>query len=533
MKIRKYYILFIFCFIGVLASDFSRCLEFNGENNYVIIDHTPLNVSRRFTIECWFNAHTFIDGAAIIDNGTAGTSGVISGYSICTADSNRIVIRMGNGSEDVCVQLDSITANVWQHLAVTYDKYKNDENIVVFLNGKVIKKVDCKIILTYPDSFHPYGLNIGGYRDDLYKVYFDGMVDELRIWNVVRNNTQIRAAMDSELDSLEIGLQGYYTFNHESGGILEDFSESENHGLLVNMPDSCWKLSYAHLMALQPNDVAFRRIVLAWGSSPGFTSFTVDLSEESDFSSSLPGFPLEDISTSYYIIDDIEPGSYYYRVKGHFGGEDPDFEPWSNIQFTATVTDVATPITLSHFSAEVKQNKIHITWQTESQTENALFVLQRSENEGKWQTINRQDGAGTNNVTMSYDHIDRHIIPGEIYKYRLQNISFSGEIDSSAVCSIRLPEHSAFLSTQFDLESIYPNPFNPRVKIRFMVYEQNDIHIEIYSLQGTCIDVLSNKKYEPGIHTVNWEPQNLATGIYVLRIWSPIQSNTHKLLHLK
>ncbi len=536
MDLKKYILLLLFAFMMPLSADTpSHCLAFDGVSNYVYIDNTPLKMNKYLTVEFWFKVDSFVHGAGMIDNGTEHPDGIFTGYSVYTADSNRIIIRLGNGASEVSVSLDSIPAGRWKHLAFTYDRYKNDDNIVVFLNGRVVEKGDCLLNLEYPFSYDPYGFHIGKYRSGANDIFFKGSIDELRLWGYVRSNREIRNNAASALDTVDSRLKGYYTFDQSSGNILTDLSPSANHGQLNDMQDSCWQLSYAQLMTVQPSDILFRRIVLSWDCSPAYHSFFVDLSENADFSSSLPGFPAGDVNTAYYILDDIDPGTYYYRVKGHYDGETPDSEPWTESRSVSTVTDVATPVDLSFFSAEWNDNNVEISWQTESQTEHAWFILQRRENSEDWTDIYRCKGAGTTTETFSYGYSDHSVIPGKKYRYRLRNISYSGEAGSSDVYSVSIPEsqNPSAASPRFFLKSVYPNPFNPRISIDFSVLRTGRIRVTVHSLRGKCTDVISDKIFAPGEHRIHWEPGDLPAGIYILRIADGKHHETHKLLYMK
>ncbi|MDZ7797133.1 MAG: T9SS type A sorting domain-containing protein [Candidatus Marinimicrobia bacterium] len=174
-----------------------------------------------------------------------------------------------------------------------------------------------------------------------------------------------------------------------------------------------------------------------------------------------------------------------------------------------------------------------ISWQTESQTEHAWFVLQRRENSKEWTDIYRCKGAGTTTEPFSYGYSDHSVIPGKKYRYRLRNISYSGEIDSSGVRSVPIPGDPSARSPRFFLKSVYPNPFNPRISIDLYVLQTGRVRITVHSLAGKCTDIISDKLFAPGEHRIHWEPGDLPAGIYILRMTSGTHSETRKLLYMK
>ena len=59
--------------------------------------------------------------------------------------------------------------------------------------------------------------------------YFDGAIDELRIWNVARTQEHIRETMNTALTGKEQGLVGYWNFDD---GTAKDLSDNDNNGTL-------------------------------------------------------------------------------------------------------------------------------------------------------------------------------------------------------------------------------------------------------------------------------------------------------------
>ncbi|MES2774427.1 MAG: LamG-like jellyroll fold domain-containing protein [Bacteroidota bacterium] len=66
--------------------------------------------------------------------------------------------------------------------------------------------------------------------------HFNGNMDELRIWNVVRTPAQIQAGMYTTVPSNSAGLVAYYKFDEASGNTAVDATANANNGTLVNGP---------------------------------------------------------------------------------------------------------------------------------------------------------------------------------------------------------------------------------------------------------------------------------------------------------
>ncbi|MCD4736577.1 MAG: LamG domain-containing protein, partial [Bacteroidales bacterium] len=69
--------------------------------------------------------------------------------------------------------------------------------------------------------------------------YFDGTLDDVRIWNVARTEQQIRENMHKTLSQIETGLISYWQMNESSGNIAND-NYWTNDGTLINMTDDDW-----------------------------------------------------------------------------------------------------------------------------------------------------------------------------------------------------------------------------------------------------------------------------------------------------
>jgi hypothetical protein len=66
--------------------------------------------------------------------------------------------------------------------------------------------------------------------------YFDGAIDEVRIWSVGRNQAQIQDNMNSVIPENSAGLAAYYRFDEGTGTTAADATGNANNGTLFNSP---------------------------------------------------------------------------------------------------------------------------------------------------------------------------------------------------------------------------------------------------------------------------------------------------------
>ena len=70
---------------------------------------------------------------------------------------------------------------------------------------------------------------------------------------------------------------------------------------------------------------------------------------------------------------------------------------------------------------------------------------------------------------------------------------------------------------EFHLLSTYPNPFNPAITIKISSSVGAHLIIDVFSLSGKLIKTLYSGTIFQKIIKLNWHPQNLPSGIYLIR----------------
>lgn len=85
----------------------------------------------------------------------------------------------------------------------------------------------------------------------------------------------------------------------------------------------------------------------------------------------------------------------------------------------------------------------------------------------------------------------------------------------------------------FALYQNYPNPFNPVTVIKFSIPEASNVKLSLYDVIGRKIKDLINDKLDAGIHSINFDGSELASGVYVYRLEAGKNVSIKKMILIK
>lgn len=211
-----------------------NCLDFDGSNDYVLIPPDASLNNDTFSVEFWVkfdDTPTNWDG--IIDKGRYSQS---EDWTFLTHQSALIVIFQIPGAQ----LWIGISDNNWHHIAGTFD----GANMIAYLDGVESSTTTGSYTST------TNGIQLG--KTFVSNYYFNGYLDEVRIWSDAHTATEIAENMCKSLTGNESGLVAYYNFDNTSGTILQDFSGNENDGTINSTP--VWSTSTAFNTWLNTDD---------------------------------------------------------------------------------------------------------------------------------------------------------------------------------------------------------------------------------------------------------------------------------------
>ena len=196
-------------------------LNFDGQDDYVELPSTPENLFQSFTIESWVCYHEFAKYTRIFDFGNGIGSDNILLTNVGTTNSLGFHVYQGENSQSIEIP-NALEIGEWLHITVTMD---DKGNTTLYKNGLLIgqKKLHLPRTLIRNQNY----LGKSNWPND---AFFDGKMDEVRIWTRCRSQTEIQADMNQRLVGDEPGLWAYWRFDEGFGDRLYDQTENAIHG---------------------------------------------------------------------------------------------------------------------------------------------------------------------------------------------------------------------------------------------------------------------------------------------------------------
>ena len=117
----------------------------------------------------------------------------------------------------------SISLDKWYFLSLTVTV---NDRLRAYLNGKLLGETTIGTPVSGNSNFRIGWVN--PVEEEFFNpASFDGVIDEVRLWNVARTEAEIQSTMNSTLAGNEEGLVGYWNFDD---GTAKDLTTNENDG---------------------------------------------------------------------------------------------------------------------------------------------------------------------------------------------------------------------------------------------------------------------------------------------------------------
>jgi Ca2+-binding RTX toxin-like protein len=197
-------------------------LRLDGVDDYVAIANEPrFDITGAFTIEARINATSFTKNfQAILNKGDNAWRIQRNGMT------NGLEFAIGEGSTVRYVSTTSgINFGQWHHVAGVY----TGSQMLLYIDGVLVASTAASGAV----PTNNYEFRIG--EDAQYPGRtFHGFMDEVRVWNVARTQSQIQSNMNGSVAGNSTGLIGYWQFNEGSGTTVADITGQGSTGTLMN-----------------------------------------------------------------------------------------------------------------------------------------------------------------------------------------------------------------------------------------------------------------------------------------------------------
>lgn len=535
--------------VNVVENAPGTYLTLDGVNDYTTLSNLSLNES--FTAEMWISPGTDSDGQTFLGKHDGSGNDIFK-------------IGYNNGGIEVDLRGTTTSGGAkttgMQHIAVSVDKLTvSTSQITVYRNGEQVFQNTINEVIGSLD-----GLDwVVGQDWDGVGVpsdYFGGSIDELRLWNAVRTESEIQQNIFLIVDGLDTDLAGYWQFNENTGTATTN-SITSNDGTLNGVS---WNTSTAPVgMGTSYTATINTDGSTAFGSglSVNFTgvsgSFDVVAFEINN--TPIGTLPEDDniltevVNTPYWIINTYGVGTFtsasltYTYGSGAFTETDPasmflfkrgstESTAWSttigatslnpgtgvavfdNItSFSQTVmgaSSVPLPVELVFFEGERSKQSTQLRWQTSTEINNDFFEILRSTHGTPWipiTTIDSKAAGGNSDQTLDYSFTDWAAFSVRDVYYQLRQVDFDGKSNLSHIENVQIDFEEDLTA------AIYPNPAKDKLSLTLASPYQERMTIEILGLSGQK-HLIREINVSKGINQLFLDVSRFNDGIYLLNI---------------
>ena len=251
------------------SNQIGTALSFNGSDEYLNVGNSSsLDVGNVLTVEAWVKPNSITAREGIFSTRFNNASGSFQ-FELGTGSAGTGRVAVSGVSTWVAQTGDNaIATGEWVHLAYTRTG-SGAGTSKIYING-VLQTLINNEAYTFVNNTGDKVIGSGTSGGQ----FFNGSMDEVRVWNIARTADQIRESMYLSLAGTETGLVSYWQCN-EAGGTLTKDNISTNNGTMLNMGDANWvtsPLPFAAGTANSQNEASGTVTFTGTGLSSFFTS---------------------------------------------------------------------------------------------------------------------------------------------------------------------------------------------------------------------------------------------------------------------
>ena len=485
---------------------YNFALKFGGgSNDYVSIpSNTLFDQSSDGTFEFWFKPNTVTQEQIIISKAVSPSN--IS-FILGLNTSGKMYLGIGN-----YLALNSngasLEANKWNHVAITWTTSGSNYVVTFYKNGK-LNGTTVTIQKAYSANTNP--LIIG--NSTFQNLPANGFLDELRLWQLALTPAQIVSYMFVSSKSISnTNLLAAYNFD----GSLQNFSTAMNStGTFNNTATNYSRFS------------AFANDTLAGVYGNAFISHSTTINRNNS--------------------PNTFPANFYLRNPFLTIPDNNVVGISDSINYTGTygvITGIELFLSVDH---PYLGDLIVSLTAPNGVTKN---VVQNNASSAKNILSFFNDGFADNVTSTTYLPPWGYVKPFQLFNnfnssiaqgyWKIKCVDNAGnDIGVLKGWGLRFTvttsanNNQSTLPTEYNLSQNYPNPFNSQTVIKYELPKDGLVSIRIYDINGRVVKDLVNENHKAGYYEVNYNSDNLSSGVYYYRIVSRGFTKTMKMVLVK
>lgn len=195
------------------ATSHDVAIALDGENDYMATEATRNFADKDLTFECWVNFDS-LQNATFFSHGDANNA-----IEMGMNEAGKVVVKVGN-RQLVSDEPAAWEKSSWNHVALAYDKTR--QNVTAYVNYVALLS-GVKV-----DAYTGNGIIEVGRSVSTQSNYFNGKVDQFRIWSDARSQSTIQANSAKQLSGNDLNLIAYYEMDEAKGTATEDKARGAN-----------------------------------------------------------------------------------------------------------------------------------------------------------------------------------------------------------------------------------------------------------------------------------------------------------------
>jgi len=197
-------------------------------------------------------------------------------------------------------------------------------------------------------------------------------------------------------------------------------------------------------------------------------------------------------------------------------------------------------IELSQFSAQPNANGVELLWNTESESDNYQWFIERStEPTSNYLEVARMPAQSRGDVGANYSYNDKSVLANSSYYYRLGDQDKNGNVTwhGPVYVSTKAQSVGSPASSGLNIKA-FPNPARAQTVLSYAVPPGEDYNLKLYDLSGRLVKNLDQGKGKGGYINIQWHGDNedqkaVSSGNYLAVLSSGGQKTTQKITWLK